>query len=259
MEYDNTYICNLENWYWWTYLHGRNRDTNLESRLAASFLVEACQLLVVACGVYFPDQGLHLGLLDWELGVLATGPPEKSLWRNFRKELGRTNRESTCIRVLEVPKKRWTPVILMDAKWGCWAAPKTLWTVTQLLWVPLLTQPELGRTSLPPGDLPSSGSPVIYPAPGAGSDWIGLPIRSTQLFCRAHTCLAFSVSAILFGLGIITPEIQIESWESGRWLEPGGGNSMNRGTDCCLEHVWGTANSPHWLEKCFSVMGSVNF
>ena len=125
----------------------------------------------------------------------------------------------------------------MDAKRGCWAAPGTLWTVAQLLWVPL-TQPELRSTSFPPGDLLSSGSPVIYPAPGAGSDWIGLPIRSTQLFCRAHTCLAFSVSAILFGLRIITLGIQIESWESGRWLEPGGGNSMNRGTDCCTEHVW---------------------
>ena len=190
--YDSTYICNLENWYWWTCLQGRNRDRHQLSRLAASFLVEACHLLVVARGIYFSDQGLYLGLLDCELGVLATGPPGKSLWRNFRKELGRTNRESTCIRLLEVLKKRWTPVILMDAKWGCWAAG-TLWTVTQLLWVPLLTQPELRRAFLPPGDLTSSGSPVIYPAPGAGSDSTGLPICSTQVFSRAHTCLAFSV------------------------------------------------------------------
>ena len=26
---------------------------------------------------YFPDQGLNLGLLHWEHGVLATGPPRK--------------------------------------------------------------------------------------------------------------------------------------------------------------------------------------
>ena len=85
----------------------------------------------------------------------------------------------------------------MDAKWGCWAAG-TLWTVTQLLWVPLLTRPELRRAFLPPGDLTSSGSPVIYPAPGAGSDSVGLPIRSTQVFSRTHTCLAFSVCHTLW-------------------------------------------------------------
>ena len=34
-------------------------------------------VLVVACG--FPDQGLNLGPPRWERGVLATGPPEKSL------------------------------------------------------------------------------------------------------------------------------------------------------------------------------------
>ena len=28
----------------------------------------------VACGIQFPDQGLNLGPLHWELGVLATGP-----------------------------------------------------------------------------------------------------------------------------------------------------------------------------------------
>ena len=25
--YINTYICNLEKWYWWIYVQGRNRDT----------------------------------------------------------------------------------------------------------------------------------------------------------------------------------------------------------------------------------------
>ena len=29
----NWYIWNLEKWYWWTYLKGRNRDTDTENRL----------------------------------------------------------------------------------------------------------------------------------------------------------------------------------------------------------------------------------
>ena len=36
------------------------------------------QVLVAACEILFPDQGLNLGLLHWELRVLATGPREKS-------------------------------------------------------------------------------------------------------------------------------------------------------------------------------------
>ena len=35
--------------------------------------------LVVACGIYFPDQGSNLGLLHWEHRVLGTGLPGKSL------------------------------------------------------------------------------------------------------------------------------------------------------------------------------------
>ena len=31
--------------------------------------------LVAAHGIYFPDQGLNLGRLPWECGVLATEPP----------------------------------------------------------------------------------------------------------------------------------------------------------------------------------------
>ena len=42
-------------------------------------LAAACELLVEACGIQFPDQGLNPGLLHWERGVSATGPPEKSL------------------------------------------------------------------------------------------------------------------------------------------------------------------------------------
>ena len=40
--------------------------------------VVACKLLVVACGIQFPDQGSNPGPLHWERGVLATGPPGKS-------------------------------------------------------------------------------------------------------------------------------------------------------------------------------------
>ena len=33
ISYINTYICNLEKWYWWTYLQGRNGDADVENRL----------------------------------------------------------------------------------------------------------------------------------------------------------------------------------------------------------------------------------
>ena len=32
ISYINEYIQNLEKWYWWTYLQGRNRDTDIEKR-----------------------------------------------------------------------------------------------------------------------------------------------------------------------------------------------------------------------------------
>ena len=38
----------------------------------------ACELLDVACGIWFPDWGLDLGPLHWKHGVLDTGPPGKS-------------------------------------------------------------------------------------------------------------------------------------------------------------------------------------
>ena len=41
------------------------------------------QVLVAACGIQFPDQGLNPSPLHWELGVLATGPPGKSLFLHF--------------------------------------------------------------------------------------------------------------------------------------------------------------------------------
>ena len=42
---------------------------------------------VVACGIEFPDQGLNLGPLHGEHGVLATGPPEKLLMWSFLNNL----------------------------------------------------------------------------------------------------------------------------------------------------------------------------
>ena len=41
------------------------------------FLVE-CRLLVLACRIQFPDQGLNLGSLCWKHRVLITGPPGNS-------------------------------------------------------------------------------------------------------------------------------------------------------------------------------------
>ena len=42
-------------------------------------LVEACNVLVAACGIEFLDQGSKLGPLCWEFSVSVTGPPGKSL------------------------------------------------------------------------------------------------------------------------------------------------------------------------------------
>ena len=36
-------------------------------------------IFVVACRIWFPDQGWNTGPLCWEVGVWATGPPGKSL------------------------------------------------------------------------------------------------------------------------------------------------------------------------------------
>ena len=43
------------------------------------FEVEVCELLVVACRIYFPDQESNLGPLHWAQEILATGPPGNSL------------------------------------------------------------------------------------------------------------------------------------------------------------------------------------
>ena len=47
------------------------------------FLVVGFELLAVACGIQFSDQRLNLSPLHWEFGILATGPPGKSLFSVF--------------------------------------------------------------------------------------------------------------------------------------------------------------------------------
>ena len=45
-------------------------------------------LLIMACGIYFPDQEWNPDCLLWECRVLATGPSEKSLKKlRFKKVL----------------------------------------------------------------------------------------------------------------------------------------------------------------------------
>ena len=44
----------------------------------AGCFVAAGEILVAACGTYFPDQGSNPCPVDWELRVLATGPAGKS-------------------------------------------------------------------------------------------------------------------------------------------------------------------------------------
>ena len=46
-------------------------------------LVAVCKLLVVACGIWFPDQRLNPGPLCWGHRVLATGPLGKSPDQDF--------------------------------------------------------------------------------------------------------------------------------------------------------------------------------
>ena len=54
-------------WLWWVQL----RHTG------SLIFVAAYRIFRCACGIWFPDQGLNLGPLPLEGGVLATGPPGK--------------------------------------------------------------------------------------------------------------------------------------------------------------------------------------
>ena len=67
--------------------HGSNPVSFISPALASEFsffnlfgcnFVEACEPLVEACGIQFPDQKSNPGPLHWEHGVLAPGPPGKS-------------------------------------------------------------------------------------------------------------------------------------------------------------------------------------
>ena len=55
------------------------------------FSAMACEVLVAACGIQFPEQGSSPGPLPWECGVLATEPPGKPqeveyiIYRNSRE------------------------------------------------------------------------------------------------------------------------------------------------------------------------------
>ena len=43
----------------------------------------SAESLVEVCGIEFPNQGSNLGPLQWESGVLATGPAGKSFKKIF--------------------------------------------------------------------------------------------------------------------------------------------------------------------------------
>ena len=50
----------------------------LAVHVGSSIFIAAGELLVVAYGIWSPDQGSNPGPLDWECRVLAPGPPGKS-------------------------------------------------------------------------------------------------------------------------------------------------------------------------------------
>ena len=60
-----------------TNLHSHQQCTNV-SFLKKYLFIWLCWVLLVACGIYLPDQGSNPGPLHLELRVLATGPPGKS-------------------------------------------------------------------------------------------------------------------------------------------------------------------------------------
>ena len=68
-------------------------------------LVLACKLLVVACRIQFPDQGLNSGPQHWEHGVFVIGLPGKPL--DF---LGSRMLHIFCL-LLELKKKRLNYII----------------------------------------------------------------------------------------------------------------------------------------------------
>jgi len=67
--------------------------------VAGKIFIAACEFLVVACGILFPEQGPNLGSLHWEHRTLTTGPPGKSLedvFENFLLAASLKPRTSKC-------------------------------------------------------------------------------------------------------------------------------------------------------------------
>ena len=62
----------------WEAQENQNTHFFLSFLSSSSLLICLSWVLVIACGLWFPDQGLNPGLLHWEHIVLTTGPPEKS-------------------------------------------------------------------------------------------------------------------------------------------------------------------------------------
>ena len=74
-------ICSMQDLYLWH----------------ANSLVAPCDLLAVACGIYFPNQGLNLGPIHWELKVLSTGLPEVLQHLFFMKIFKQTRNRRKCL------------------------------------------------------------------------------------------------------------------------------------------------------------------
>ena len=60
-------------------VQGKDRAWNFTYYFFFDSFMWLSWVLVVTCGIQFPYQGANLGPLHWECGVLATGPPGKSL------------------------------------------------------------------------------------------------------------------------------------------------------------------------------------
>ena len=84
------HILFTQSWGWWslTQLAHHQFLWLKEGSPAGSLFIWLHQVLVAVCGILFSDQGLNLCPLHWEYGVLATGPPGKSLMVRFDVGIG---------------------------------------------------------------------------------------------------------------------------------------------------------------------------
>ena len=83
-------------------------------------LILACELLVVVCGIEFPDQGLNMRPQHWEYRVLATGPPGKSqayflVLKDMAKTLSHTQTTSNRVTCLIYIRKLYNSLITLHA------------------------------------------------------------------------------------------------------------------------------------------------